>query len=179
MRSAQSSEPTRSGRPLTLALRPYQCEPILHAVHRRGYYGWYPSRRLIFSVFISVIASLVAFTSLFTLLPFRAIFGYLPFALIYLIGIPAYVALPLWLLNRAVDRFRRDEIAITVERFRRIRQRASRSYPKLLELERMERKEIEYIRNLHPRLFRLREISLGVILYAVPTAASLISIIHA
>jgi hypothetical protein len=143
-----------------------------------GYYGWYPARRLIFSVFISVIASLVAFTSLFTLLPFHAILGYLPFTLIYLIGIPAYVALPLWLLNRAVDRFRHDEIAITVERFRRIRQRANWSYPKVLELERVERMEIEYIRNLHPRLFRLREIFFGIILYAVPTAASLISIIH-
>lgn len=143
-----------------------------------GCYGWYPMRRLLLSVFISVVASLVALTSLFTLLSFHAISGYLPFVLIYLIGIPAYIALPLWLINRAADRFRHDEIAITVERFRRVRRRASPSYPEMLELERMERTEIEYIRNLHPRLFRLREIFLGIILYAIPTASSLISIIH-
>lgn len=143
-----------------------------------GCYGWYPMRRLLLSVFISVAASLIAFTSLFTLLPFHAISGYLPFALIYLVGIPVYVALPLWLLSQAADRFRRDEITITVERFRRVRRRTSLSYPEIVELERMERAEIKYIRDIHPRLFRVREVSLGIILYAVPTATSLLSIIH-
>ena len=144
-----------------------------------GYNGWYPMRRLVLSVFISVAASLVAFTSLFTLLPFHEISGHLPFALIFLIGIPIYVVLPLWLLSQAADRFRRDEIAITIERFGRVRRRASLSYPKLLELEHMERAEITYIRDINPRLFRLREVFLGIILYAVPTATSILSVIHA
>jgi hypothetical protein len=143
-----------------------------------GYYGWYPMRRLVLSVFISVAASLIAFTSLFTLLPFHAISGYLPFALIYLIGIPIYVVLPLWLLGRAADRFRRNEIAITVERFMRVRRRTSLSYSEMVELERTERAEIKYIRDIRPRLFRMREVSLGIILYAVPTATSLLSVIH-
>lgn len=143
-----------------------------------GYYGWYPMRRLILSVFISVVASLVAFTSLFTLLPFHAISGYLPFALIYLIGVPVYVAVPLWLLNQAVDRFRLDEVAAITERFNRVRRRASLDYLRMLEIENLERTEVAYVRNLHPRLFRFREIFLGMVLYAVPTITSIVSLIH-
>jgi hypothetical protein len=144
-----------------------------------GYYGWYPMRKLILSVFASVIASLIAFTSLFTLLPFHAISGYLPFALIYLVGIPIYVAMPIWLLNQAVSQFRRDEIARIVDRFNRVRRRVSSNYPRMLELDHLERKEIKFIRELHPRLFKLREIALGLVLYVVPTATSIVSFIRA
>ena len=36
MRTAQSSEPAKSRGQLTLTMRPYQCEPLLYAAHRRG-----------------------------------------------------------------------------------------------------------------------------------------------
>jgi len=133
-----------------------------------GYYGWKPLRTLLISVYVSVLISLVAFLSLFSVINVRAIWLEFPLLLLYIVGVPAYVLGPLYLLNRVVSRFKAEEGDKVRTRFMT---KASGLAPESSELRALEeeaRTEMSRIRTIRPQLFRPRSVFVGGVVYVIP-----------
>jgi hypothetical protein len=144
--------------------------------NRDGYFGWQIMHDLLGTVFFSLIASIVAFASMFILLPIDSAPWTIPFLVLYFVGVPTYVILPMRLLDRAVEGFREREVRLTVEGFRKTRRATQRTSFEWLRLDALERQEISEIRNLKPRLFRAQTVAVAALLYVFPILTSVTEI---
>ncbi|MBT0768409.1 hypothetical protein KIH74_05705 [Kineosporia sp. J2-2] len=140
--------------------------------NRDGYFGWLIMRDLLATVFVSLTLSIVAFASMFILIPVNSAPWTLPFLVLYFVGVPSYVILPMRLLERAVDRYRQREITLTGDAFRRARADDTLPDAERLNLNALERQEILAIQQARPQLFRGRTIAVTASIYIIPVLTS-------
>ena len=138
-----------------------------------GFHGWSPMRRLLGYVIFSLLLSVVAFSSLFIGMSAGEIPWTAPFLILYLIALPAYILVPNRLLKSAMRDFRTRETAGTREEFAQARDNCPPLSVDRFQLRELERAELNHLRTLDIRLFKIKELVATASVYLASLVATL------